>query len=150
MRFMIRAMQQEFDDDAWAGWAWVVLDDADVKELLEKRELLGMVKSKSDQIYEMRFWSHPAYFYEDGDVDFEDFLTEVEIQEFETEGFLRVPDARVLPGDAKGVGFNHCAESADCEQLVITERGVSFYSILERIDRGVCTDEVSWDLLPKK
>ncbi|MDA4131908.1 MAG: hypothetical protein OK454_02105 [Thaumarchaeota archaeon] len=150
MRFMIRALQQEYNDDPWSGWAWVVLDDAAIKELLEKRELLQMVKSKSDQIYEMWFWSHPAYFFEDGDINYEDFLTRVEIEEFESEGFLRVPDTRELPMDGEGVGFGREPEGADCEQLVISERGVSFYSCLERIDGNVRSDEVSYELLLKK
>lgn len=51
MRFMIRALQQEYNDDPWSGWAWVVLDDAAIKELLENRLLgvgLAQVRSTSE------------------------------------------------------------------------------------------------------
>lgn len=146
MRFMVRTIQQDFSDDPWSGWAWVRIEDATLRRILENRELFQMVKSKNDQLCEMTFWGHSAYFFEDGDINYEDFLTRVEIEEFEAMGVLRVPDARALPGN-QGSDFDQESEDASCEQLVITDQGVSFYGIIARVDCGVRSDELGWALL---
>ena len=107
------------EHDSWSGYALLKLTKDCLKHLAEERELLQMVKSRDKGACELYFWSGiETYFVEDGAVDFDDFLTQVEVSLLESNEQLVLADEREMEFDEDNL------TSVDCEQVCFAEDGL--------------------------
>ena len=143
MKFILKAEGQG-DIDCWSGWAVVEIDQQYRKQLLSRRELFQMVRSRDKHVSTVEYNESPVYLFEDGVLDLDSFLTEVEKTQLKNKCSVRVPDARVLPGhDTDG------AESVFDEWTHVEFHGVFFRSRLDSTDQDVLTRSILWEELLK-
>jgi hypothetical protein len=106
VRFVIGACVPS-NPEHWSGWAWVELTKSDIKDILERRELLQLVVGKKPECREIVFWNWAVEFHEDYD-DLYDSIDKETVNEFiesEESGVLYIlePDDEGLSN--KELGF---------------------------------------------
>jgi len=96
----------------------IELDDARKQRVLSRWAMFQAAKNTDKDLYEITFWDIPGYFY---DVDWdalEKRLGEKDVNQFDSEEYLVVPDDFVLP--------ESCAAHTDVHVTHFTERGIYF------------------------
>jgi hypothetical protein len=139
MQFLVcvRSDQQEL----WYGACLVQVDKEDVQVLSGFKELFQMVKSRDDSLYEMYFWDRMTVSFYESPL-YEDFLSEEEHAELDSNDILKLPDAREI---SKALGN---PERTECDQFIVVEEGVRFMAIPKHCDYRIETaSTITWDML---
>src|SRR5271154_1012525 len=94
MKLLLRVTPNA-EHEYWCGHVLMQMDENCIKSLMAKRELFQMAAARDKSIVEIYFWSAiPTYYFEDGALDFDDCLTQTEIEVFGKKEMLVVPDNR--------------------------------------------------------
>ena len=148
MRFLLRATAEQSDN--WYGYAWVEVDPAQARAIMAMKEAFQAGETMSHRargqsLYQLWLWDHgtlgTARFYEE--LDLEDFLTEEEIETFDHEEVLVVPDERQL-GDA----FEEADEErTDADQVIVEDYCIRFFAYQKYVDHGITTAMIKYETL---
>lgn len=125
-------------DIGFADYIVVEMSDEFRKEILRKRELYQMVKSQASDLCSMQFWGIYGDFYEGHFPDEDLGLTKAQVQEFEVNECLKLPDNFDMPDAKEPVRI-------DCAHMVITDRGFFFRATVKHTDVYVESVELKYE-----
>ena len=122
-------------DLCWCQYAIVTLSDEARKEVLARRELHQMVKSRDADLWDLTFWGIPGEFYDD--LNIEDLLTDEQHAAFESKDWV------VLPDDFEDPVVD--AARTECDRMVITVDGFYWKAIAKHTDVYVETATMPYE-----
>lgn len=122
-------------DLSWCRYAVVELTDEARKEVLARRELHQMVKSRDRDLWDLTFWGMPGEFYDD--IDTEDLLTDEQQAELESKEWL------VLPDDSD-IDVSDAART-ECDRMVINDDGFYWKCIAKHTDVYIETSKIPYE-----
>ena len=138
MKILVRADSlNEFDNSV--NCLLVEIDEDVKKEILARRELLQMVRSRDKQVLSMSFWGIPGDFYDEA---FDELLGENEMT-FDSKQILVMDDDFVIEHEREEDG----PVRTELDQMVITENGFYFTAGLKYGSSWVESRELSYELL---
>jgi hypothetical protein len=123
-------------DLSWCRYALVELTDEAKKEILARRELHQMVKSRDKDVWDLTFWGIPGEFYDD--LDPEEWLTVEEQAVFESKEWI------VLEAD---FGIHDDAARTECDRMVINDDGFYWKCIVKHTDVYIETTKIPYEAL---
>jgi len=101
-----------------------------------------MVSSQEKSAYKLTFWSHLCGNWTQ-DFELSDLLSADEIDRYDRDGFVVVPDERDLT-----IFLNGTPDRTECETSVIMKEGLYVEAILRHTDTRVATyQRIPWDRL---
>ena len=120
---------------SWCQYALVYLTDDAKKEILTRRELHQMVKSRDKDLWNIDFWGIPGEFYDT--LNTEDLLTDEQQAEFESKQYLIMPDDFVLEDEGA---------RTECDRMVIGDDGFWWKCIVKHSDVYIETTRLPYEV----
>lgn len=120
---------------SWCQHALVELTDDAKKEVLARRELHQMVKSRDKDLWNIDFWGIPGEFYDE--LNIEDLLTDELQAEYESKGWLVVPD---------GFEVTEEASRTECDRMVISDDGFWWKCIVKHTEVYIETTRLPYEV----
>jgi hypothetical protein len=134
--FNCYANNENFDG---CQYALIELSDEAKKEIIARRELFQMVKSKDSGLWSLTFWDAACEFYDYDDWAPEDAFTDEQAKRFEAQGYL------VLPDDFEESEAD--AARTECDRMVVTADSVYWKCIAKHTDVYVETRQLPYEVL---
>lgn len=119
--------------------AVVELSDEAKKEILARRELFQMCKSKDSSLWSLVFWDSVCQYFDYDEWDPLEALTEEQVKLFETNEYVVLPDDFEIPEDD--------AARTECDRMVITDDSVYWKCIAKHTDVYVETRNLPYEEL---
>jgi hypothetical protein len=120
---------------SWCQYALVTFGDDVKKEVLVRRELHQMVKSRDKDLWNMDFWGIPGEFYDNLNV--EDCLTDEQQAILESNGYVVLPDDFEVSDEAS---------RTECDRMVVGDDGFWWKCVVKHTDVYIETTRLPYEI----
>lgn len=142
----IKILVHTFVSQSEAVMCEAALVTVDLDALARRRDLARTVKATDSALYGIEFWDHSAVFFE-GYFDPDEYLNPEQVEKYERDQFLVVPDDFELPGRQWDGAYQKNPMRTECDMINVSDDTVYWSSFVKHTDVRVETYSIPLNAL---